>query len=110
MKEKVLAILRIALVALFLSYYGGVTLFPHTHIVDGGVVTHSHPYTPSSSHTHTQAALQLIANLGWLVFLVVVVALSLFVAESSYRYFYGQPSRECSVNSRYCQLRAPPVC
>lgn len=110
MKEKMLTILRIALVALFLSYYGSVTLFPHTHLVDGGVVTHSHPYAPSSSHTHTQAALQLIAHLGWVVFLVAITASFLFIAESSYRYFYGQPSRTCSINSRYCQLRAPPVC
>lgn len=109
MKEKVVAILRVALVALFLSYYGSVTLFPHTHLVDGGVITHSHPYAPSSSHTHTQATLQLIAHLGWLIFVVTALAPFLWVVESLHRYFYGQPERFCSVNSRYSRLRAPPL-
>lgn len=102
--------LRVVLVSLFLGYYGSVTLFPHTHIVDGGVVTHSHPYVPSSSHTHTQAALQLISHLGWLVFLVASFTLFLFITQSSHRYFYGHIQRCRFVRSGYCQLRAPPVC
>lgn len=66
MQEKLKALLRIALVALFLSYYAGVTLFSHTHTYSWGKVTHSHPYIPSGHHSHTTAGLQMIDNLSQL--------------------------------------------
>ena len=35
-----------------MSYKVGVTMFVHTHDVDGTMVVHSHPFT-SSSHSHS---------------------------------------------------------
>jgi len=32
------------LLILFLGYFGSITFFPHTHIVDGVTVVHSHPF------------------------------------------------------------------
>ncbi|MDD2437391.1 MAG: hypothetical protein PHG27_10735 [Massilibacteroides sp.] len=37
-------ILKYSLLVLFIGYYGSITLFTHTHIVNGVVITHSHPY------------------------------------------------------------------
>lgn len=34
---------------LFLWYIGGISLFPHTHIIDGVAVVHSHPF-PDADH------------------------------------------------------------
>lgn len=46
------------LVLVFLSYYGSITLFYHTHHVENGIlVVHSHPYESSNDkeqHHHSQ--------------------------------------------------------
>ena len=41
-------IMRYFLLLLFLGYYGSITLFNHTHIVNGVAIVHSHPYNPFS--------------------------------------------------------------
>jgi hypothetical protein len=42
---------------LFLGYFGSATFFSHTHIVDGYIFSHSHPYSHNSNglpvHSHT---------------------------------------------------------
>jgi hypothetical protein len=53
------------LVILFCGYLGSVTFFPHTHIVDGISVVHSHPYKslPGSNpvdHHHSKNGFLLI--------------------------------------------------
>jgi hypothetical protein len=47
------------LVLLFCGYFGSITFFPHTHIVDGITIVHSHPYKSHSgnnpiSHNHSK--------------------------------------------------------
>lgn len=37
------------LLLLFVWYIGGISLFPHTHIVDGASIVHSHP-NPDAGH------------------------------------------------------------
>ncbi|MGE4568523.1 MAG: hypothetical protein AB7C90_04970 [Bacteroidales bacterium] len=57
---------RYLLLLLFIGHYGSVALFYHVHIIDGSLVTHSHPFksqksdSPFASHGHTTAAFQLI--------------------------------------------------
>lgn len=43
--------MRFFLPILFIFYFGGITLFTHTHVVNGVIIVHSHPY--KSEHTHT---------------------------------------------------------
>lgn len=39
------------------------TVFVHTHLLDdGSAISHSHPYIPSSHHTHSYASLMSIAQ------------------------------------------------
>lgn len=39
------------------------TVFVHTHLLDdGSAISHSHPYIPSSHHTHSCASLMSIAQ------------------------------------------------
>lgn len=40
---------------LFLTYWGGVTLFTHTHVVNGVIMVHSHPFKAGHQHTSGQA-------------------------------------------------------
>ena len=103
-------ILSVFLVALFVSYYVGVSFFPHTHVYGWGTVTHSHPYT-SNTHTHSAYALQFIHHLNSnfqfvsvavvLYFAILTVSNALFciieTRTATFQYLTGN------------QLRAPPV-
>jgi hypothetical protein len=47
------------LLILFLGYFGSITFFSHTHIVDGVTIVHSHPYKSHSgnipfNHNHSK--------------------------------------------------------
>ena len=39
------------LVTLFISYYAGIFFFPHTHIINGVTIAHSHLHTDSHHET-----------------------------------------------------------
>ena len=57
--------MRYFLLLLFLGYYVSTTLFTHTHIVNGAVIVHSHPYIPFSgekpaNHQHSTNGFVLI--------------------------------------------------
>ena len=38
---------------LFISYMAGITLFTHSHVVNGVTIVHSHPFKKGSEHSHT---------------------------------------------------------
>ncbi len=60
---KIRAILSVFMLFLFMSYQAGTTLFTHAHIIDGRVITHSHPYN-SSAHSHSDAQIFAIAHVS----------------------------------------------
>lgn len=43
-----------AFLLLFVFYWCAITQFNHSHVIDGVVIVHSHPYTSGHSHTGTQ--------------------------------------------------------
>lgn len=103
-------IVKYLLLLLFAGYCGGVTLFIHSHKVEGREVTHSHPYS-SPDHQHSNAALQVISqlnNFSTTVFsTVVVIAVALLLVRSSYHI----DNDACHHQTQYFSngLRAPPV-
>ncbi len=53
------------LLILFMGYFSSITFFSHTHIVDGVVIVHSHPYKAKSgnvpfNHNHSKNGFILI--------------------------------------------------
>ncbi len=44
--------LPIGLLLLFVSYFSGISLFTHTHVVNGVVIAHSHPFA-KDKHNHS---------------------------------------------------------
>lgn len=62
-------------ILLFLWYYSGITMFYHAHLVDGVVVSHSHPYWPESTpkgdpyktHSHSKGEVAFIKYLNHLL-------------------------------------------
>jgi len=66
---KVHKIIKVMVLLLFLGHYGNITLFYHTHTVDGITYTHSHFYGFGKSANpvqlpHTSNELQLIQELN----------------------------------------------
>jgi hypothetical protein len=77
-------LLEYFLLILFIGYIGSITLFTHTHIVDGITVVHSHPYKSHSgnipiNHNHSKNGfilIQFISNfiaITPLLYLVIAV-------------------------------------
>lgn len=59
MKNKVKSILSHLLLILFISYYGSITLFWHSHHLGNTIIVHSHPFN-NAQHSHTTAQYDLI--------------------------------------------------
>lgn len=55
-------ILSLMFAAIYLSYFVGTHFFYHTHMVNKGSVTHSHPF--SKPHNHTTKQIQLIDEIS----------------------------------------------
>jgi hypothetical protein len=70
LKKQASNTIRIALLLLFLAYFGSTNLFYHSHIINGSLVTHSHPYSgEANQHTHSTESLFVIHLLGHFSFL-----------------------------------------
>ena len=60
MKRLYLNIMKWLLPVLFISYMAGITLFTHSHVVNGVTIVHSHPFKKGAEHSHTTVEFQLI--------------------------------------------------
>ena len=60
MKQIYLNIMKWFLPVLFISYMAGITLFTHSHVVNGVTIVHSHPFKKGGEHSHTTVEFQLI--------------------------------------------------
>lgn len=57
-KRKHITFFRFFFPLIFLLYFGGITLFNHTHVVNGVIIVHSHPY--NGEHNHSDKSLETI--------------------------------------------------
>ncbi|MBN2765297.1 MAG: hypothetical protein JXR27_02915 [Paludibacteraceae bacterium] len=53
----------IALLALFIAFWGSTHFFVHVHIIDGVTIVHSHPFSPKNNHQHNAEQICLIQHL-----------------------------------------------
>lgn len=95
---------------LFLWYIGGITLFPHTHIVDGVRIVHSHP-NPDAEHQNgsdylTIHMLAQFQSCGAEEGVILPEVFRFLVSETD-----GKRDVSTSVCNfhRYFRLRAPPA-
>ena len=104
------------LLILFLGYYGAITLFPHSHVVNGVTLVHSHPYklvkgSGSSNLQHTGNDFMLIQLLSGFIttafvalFVTLVLRFLLFkIVVKSANVGYAEPGGYHNYS-----LRAPP--
>ncbi|MDR2913672.1 MAG: hypothetical protein LBV74_02370 [Tannerella sp.] len=54
MKQLLAGRIKWLLPVLFIGYISCISLFEHTHVVDGVIVTHSHPFKKGAHHDHQQ--------------------------------------------------------
>lgn len=94
---------------LFIWYIGGLSLFPHTHIVDGISIVHSHP-NPDTEHQDedeflTIQMLSQFQSCGAGEGIILPDIFQLLISE-----YRGIGDISLSVNTfyRYFGLRAPP--
>ena len=108
--EKLRNILKWFLPLLFIAYLGGITLFTHSHVVNGVIIVHSHPF--KGEHSHTEAQVETIFFLSSFVasslpailfvasaFLILLCVLSVPAVEHT----------KCVRVRCGISLRAPPV-
>jgi len=103
---------RILLLLLFMGYYGGITLFPHSHIVNGITIVHSHPFRSdkggdSSKLPHSDKELMLIQLLSGFAIWIFESILRLLLQKIkvySTTDGYAESGGDCNYS-----LRAPPV-
>lgn len=62
MKQKKKIIGALSLLVLFIMYQASITAFTHAHYVNGVLITHSHPF--HGSHSHTKTSLVVIGHLS----------------------------------------------
>jgi len=108
--EKLRNILKWFLPLLFIAYLGGITLFTHSHVVNGVIIVHFHPF--KGEHSHTEAQVETI------FFLSSFVASSLpaiLFAASAFLILLRVLSVPAVEHVKYVRvrcgisLRAPPV-
>lgn len=100
------------LLLLFTGYYGGITLFPHAHDVDGQRIVHSHPYsgTPSQpGHQHSAQQLQWLQLLSMLTWISVAFYLGISLCGCRQIRYAVTVLRARSQHPQAYLLRGPPV-
>lgn len=99
---------------LFLWYLGGTSLFQHSHIIDGQIVVHSHPYSGTANHPgHTHTTMQLLAIAQLPVLLAPDDPLpelgGLFFVFAALAVVFCPSGTTRDVAFHYCR-RGPPAC
>ena len=61
-KQKKKIIGALSLLVLFIMYQASITAFTHVHYVNGVLITHSHPF--HGTHSHSQTSLLVIGHLS----------------------------------------------
>ncbi|MCC8087718.1 MAG: hypothetical protein LIO79_00360 [Rikenellaceae bacterium] len=105
-------ILSSLLLILFIGYFSGITMFPHTHVINGVTITHSHPYTGSPDnpdHTHTSVELNAInLILTFVAVIAVVLGFKSILSEGVHIKCIASDTGISSVIQRTVTLRGPP--
>lgn len=105
------AIGAVLLLALLMTYKVAVTMFVHTHNVDGAMVAHSHPFT-NSNHSHSSSQILVIGQLSSFNGLEHAACDEIKVYHNSVEEIEYVNHGLNVINARETgiSLRAPPVC
>ncbi|AVM52625.1 hypothetical protein JN06_00645 [Bacteroides zoogleoformans] len=107
--KKLRNIMKWFLPLLFIAYWGGITLFTHSHVVNGVIISHSHPF--KGEHEHSAVEVETIFFLS--AFLSPVLTLSYAAAPVFLFLMYvlrvlSTERVKCRNSYNTISLRAPP--
>ncbi len=98
------------MLAVLLFNVTATTLFIHSHTIEGTEIVHSHPYNPSSAHSHTRGHILLLNDASIHDALIVesVACCEPYTTEiaSTEERLYSPIIERTSL---HCSLRAPPA-
>lgn len=108
------SIVACSLLILFVGYMASITLFYHTHVINGERIVHSHPYSQApdtGKHSHTTLEFATIASLSVVLMLAASFGgvFSLFLTTALkresllYNFYYN-------IHLSVVNLRGPPTC
>ncbi len=101
----------IGLVLIFLSYYSGISLFTHTHVVNGVMIAHSHPFA-EDTHNHSETQILAFNKAGH--FQSAEIAEFETITAEWHELYELSCCRDVfyrvSIHSVGVNLRAPPCC
>ena len=80
-------LLGFSLLILFCGYFGSITFFPHTHIVDGVTIAHSHPYKSQPgddpiNHNHSKNRFLLIQFISHFIASISIIFFGVAIIRS----------------------------
>ena len=97
------------LLILVMGYLAGTAAFNHTHVIDGKLVSHSHPYNnPSHQHSSSEFLTIFLLSLWFFSVVIATVALQALVGIRIVRKLTGNLP-VCSSPDYHYLLRAPPL-
>ncbi len=110
-KDRNIYTVSLGLLILYLVFQASTSVFPHTHIVEGKKMVHSHPYS-SANHNHTEDQVTAIELLSGSQTLNVCVP---FIQKVELPVLYDlefseSPSVLHEAFAHCVSLRAPPFC
>lgn len=100
----------VLMLAVLLFNVTATTLFIHSHNIEGTEIVHSHPYNPSSAHSHTRGHILLLndASIHDAIIVESVACCEPYSTEiATIEKRYHSPIIERT--SLHCSLRAPPA-
>lgn len=108
-------VLAVGFLLVFATYYTNVSLFTHTHIINGVTIVHSHLHSPSHHSSqdggHTTNQVTLIAHLTSQLLSCVCSVNNLLIVQQPFIGKIGacQEDKKSNLQTNYFSLRAPPV-
>jgi hypothetical protein len=105
------------LLTIFLGFYASITLFTHSHIINGVTIVHSHPYSSGTSdkpinHQHSDKEFSIIQFLSSFTTTFVGVSLILsIILTLLYKIIFDTDGNHYLKSGGNCtySLRAPPT-
>lgn len=100
------------MMAVFVAFVAANTLSMHTHVLnDGSLVTHSHPYSPCTGHSHSSSSIDSIGSMNISAATFVGVAALTLQCETAVIGSLTSRPATLNVSSPIAEtgLRGPPV-
>jgi len=109
-KQNIRRTLSLLLLGLFLGYFVGLNFFQHTHVINGQLIVHSHPFSSTEQHSHSVNLIHVLQQLSHFDSKIVSLVLLIVVLPNLFYAFNCHANNVvlCAQNNSFNFLRPPP--